>query len=191
MRNTQRQAFFSHVLGQWQIFVPPTSFASSTTRLKLTVIANLQPVSLTDSDRLRNQPSELFCDFRRPSDSQQSVPFSSPRNPNLSPLCFHGLTNCFSRNSFPLINICVAPRVWGAACNFLVTHRRPLRPLTPFAATHAKVMHASPFPATHPKKQGVAMIIVNQTTAHLTSKDGQRNISAQRCTLASPTSYET
>src|SRR5712671_6918288 len=118
MRNTQRQAFFSHVLGQWQIFVPPTSFASSTTRLKLTVIANLQPVSLTDSDRLRNQPSELFCDFRRPSDSQQSVPFSSPRNPNLSPLCFHGLTNCFSRNSFPLINICVAPRVWGGGLQF-------------------------------------------------------------------------
>jgi len=95
------------------------------------------------------------------------------------------------------------PRVWGSACNFLVTHRRAM-PTTPFAATHPKLAAASPFPATHPKlaaaspfpathpkKQGVAMIIVNQTTAHLTSKDGQRNISAQRCTLASPTSYET
>src|SRR6266404_1006539 len=28
----------------------------------------------------------------------------------LSPLCFHGLTNCFSRNPFILITICVAPR---------------------------------------------------------------------------------
>src|SRR5882672_7386444 len=28
-------------------------------------------------------------------------------------LCFHGLTNCFSRNSFILTIICVAPRVWG------------------------------------------------------------------------------
>src|SRR5882762_9672018 len=31
----------------------------------------------------------------------------------LSPLCFHGLTNCFSRKPFILITICVAPRVWG------------------------------------------------------------------------------
>jgi hypothetical protein len=29
----------------------------------------------------------------------------------LSALCFHGLTNCFSCNSFILIIICVAPRV--------------------------------------------------------------------------------
>jgi hypothetical protein len=43
----------------------------------------------------------------------------------LSPLCFHGLTNCFSRKPFVLITICVAPGcapscllamlgVWGA-----------------------------------------------------------------------------
>src|SRR6266850_392153 len=31
--------------------------------------------------------------------------------PLLSALCFHGLTNCFFRKPFPLINICVAPRV--------------------------------------------------------------------------------
>ena len=31
----------------------------------------------------------------------------------LSDLCFHGLTNCFSRNPFILRNICVAPGVWG------------------------------------------------------------------------------
>src|SRR5882672_1510427 len=30
---------------------------------------------------------------------------------HLSPLCFHGLTNCFSHKLFALINICVAPRV--------------------------------------------------------------------------------
>src|SRR5882762_799149 len=28
----------------------------------------------------------------------------------LSPLCFHGLTNCFSRKPFVFIMICVAPR---------------------------------------------------------------------------------
>ena len=155
------------------------------------MIANLHSVSRANSNRLPSTPSQFVSDSRRGSRSQQRLPLCSARNPNLSPLCFHGLTNCFSRNSFPLINICVAPRVWGSACNFLVTHRRPLRPLTPFAATHAKVMHASPFPAIHPKKQGVAMIIVNQTTAHLTSEDGQRTISAQRCLLVSQTSYET
>jgi hypothetical protein len=33
----------------------------------------------------------------------------------LWPLCFHGLTNCFSRKPLPLMNICVAPRVcWSA-----------------------------------------------------------------------------
>ena len=127
------------------------------------MIANLQSVSRTNSNRLSSKPSQFVSDSRRGSRSQQRLPLCSAKNLNLSPLCFHGLTNCFSRNSFPLINICVAPRVWGSACNFLVTHRRPPRPLTPFAATHTKVMHASPFPATHPKKPGGAMIIVNHT----------------------------
>src|SRR6267154_3494993 len=36
----------------------------------------------------------------------------APSNHVLSPLCFHGLTNCFSRNSFILITICVTPGVW-------------------------------------------------------------------------------
>jgi len=31
----------------------------------------------------------------------------------LSPLYFHGLTDCFSLKSFILMTICVAPRVWG------------------------------------------------------------------------------
>jgi hypothetical protein len=38
-------------------------------------------------------------------------PIASKRTPNfiLSPLCFHGLTNCFSRKPFIIKNICVAP----------------------------------------------------------------------------------
>ena len=47
-----------------------------------------------------------------------NYPFPSPAKPpikGLWPLCFHGLTNCFSRKSLPLINICVAPRVCGSA----------------------------------------------------------------------------
>src|SRR5882757_3676408 len=36
---------------------------------------------------------------------------STSHKPVLSPLCFHGLTNCFSRKPFAFINICVAPRV--------------------------------------------------------------------------------
>jgi hypothetical protein len=41
----------------------------------------------------------------------------------LSPLCFHGLTNCFSRNPFLLRNICVAPRVWGPRSSPNSLHR--------------------------------------------------------------------
>jgi hypothetical protein len=36
-------------------------------------------------------------------------------NPILSALCFHGVTNCFSRNSFIFTIICVAPGCGGAA----------------------------------------------------------------------------
>src|SRR6266481_563642 len=47
--------------------------------------------------------------FTRRADLCQSL--STSHKPVLSPLCFHGLTNCFSRKPFALINICVAPRV--------------------------------------------------------------------------------
>ena len=36
---------------------------------------------------------------------------STSHKPVLSTLCFHGLTNCFSRKPFAFINICIAPRV--------------------------------------------------------------------------------
>ncbi len=47
--------------------------------------------------------------FKRQADRCHSL--STSHKPVLSPLCFHGLTNCFSRKPFALINICVAPRV--------------------------------------------------------------------------------
>src|SRR5882724_7944083 len=34
----------------------------------------------------------------------------------LSPLCFHGLTNCFSRKAFVFKKICVATRVYPLCC---------------------------------------------------------------------------
>ena len=34
----------------------------------------------------------------------------------LSPLCFHGLTNCFSRKPFVFKEICVATRVYPLCC---------------------------------------------------------------------------
>src|SRR5712675_2112081 len=42
----------------------------------------------------------------------------------LSPLCFHGLTNCFSRKPFVFIMICVAPRVSPLCCRI----RPPVAP---------------------------------------------------------------
>src|SRR6266481_250590 len=47
--------------------------------------------------------------FKRQADRCHSL--STSHKPVLSPLCFHGLTNCFPRKPFALINICVAPRV--------------------------------------------------------------------------------
>src|SRR5882762_821753 len=47
--------------------------------------------------------------FKRQSDRCHSL--STSHKPVLSPLCFHGFTNCFSRKPFTLRNICVAPRV--------------------------------------------------------------------------------
>ena len=47
--------------------------------------------------------------FKRQADRCHSL--STSHKPVLSPLCFHGLTNCFSRKPFAFINICVAPRV--------------------------------------------------------------------------------
>jgi hypothetical protein len=35
----------------------------------------------------------------------------------LSALCFHGLTNCFSRNPFSFTNICIAPRCTPRGAN--------------------------------------------------------------------------
>jgi len=46
--------------------------------------------------------------FLRPKANRKQ---SNLRIPMLSPLCFHGLTNCFSRKPFLFKNICVAPRV--------------------------------------------------------------------------------
>jgi hypothetical protein len=47
--------------------------------------------------------------FKRQANRCHSL--STSHKPVLSPLCFHGLTNCFSRKLFALTNICVAPRV--------------------------------------------------------------------------------
>src|SRR5258708_37584499 len=63
-------------------------------------------------------------------------------NPNLSTLCFHGLTNCFSRNHFVLINICVAPRGVPSATSVYPDLRGVLRP---------------PCPAPAPTSRGVAL----------------------------------
>src|SRR5712671_3954255 len=56
------------------------------------------------------------------------------RPPVLLALCFHGLTNCCSRKPFALINICVAPRVWGCSNSRFATFSRQnlLTPLSTY-----------------------------------------------------------
>src|SRR4030088_2289045 len=53
--------------------------------------------------------------FKRQADRCHSL--STSHKPVLSPLCFHGLTNCFSRKPFALIDICVAPGCHPPNCS--------------------------------------------------------------------------
>src|SRR6266436_5379592 len=52
---------------------------------------------------------------------------SYKQSAGLSPLCFHGLTNCFSRKPFDLITICVAPG--GVPSYSVISVLRPPCPL--------------------------------------------------------------
>ena len=84
------------------------------------------PPTTMNRDRLLSLPIQLatspepsFVPVPRPAPPPADR-FASPRRiaPPISvhclpALCFHGLTNCFSRNPFPLMIIQIAPRVWG------------------------------------------------------------------------------
>ena len=59
-------------------------------------------LSVTPASQLFPSATESFSRPSRSFASQHRV---------LSALCFHGLTNCFSRNHFVFMNICVTPRV--------------------------------------------------------------------------------
>src|SRR5882762_6517256 len=65
------------------------------------------------STPLQSGKSRLFLQNTRGGGVSVTAPSASPRlfpSLTLSPLCFHGLTNCFSRKPFVLITLCVAPR---------------------------------------------------------------------------------
>src|SRR5260370_11838825 len=70
---------------------------------------NIPPVSTSVSLRLCELCGESVALFLRLRDLQPTtVDFCF-----LLALCFHILTNCFSRKPFPLIIIHIAPGVWG------------------------------------------------------------------------------
>src|SRR3982074_1141530 len=62
-------------------------------------------------------PSPILDRNRFTRQANRCHSLSTSHNPVLSPLCFHGLTNCFSHKLFALINICVAPRVSPPNCS--------------------------------------------------------------------------
>src|SRR6266404_6912186 len=84
------------------------------------------PPTTMNRDRLLSLPIQLatspepsFVPVPRPAPPPADR-FASPRRNapqssihRLPALCFHGLTNCFSRNPFPLMIIQIAPWVWG------------------------------------------------------------------------------
>jgi hypothetical protein len=64
----------------------------------------------------------------------------------LSALCFHILTNCFSRNPFILTTIPIAPRVWGYKPPNLPPNSVPPRRCLPAWQIHCFQAFAASFP---------------------------------------------
>ena len=76
------------------------------------------------------------------------------KNSQLSPLCFHGLTNCFSRNPFIFKNICVAPPGVPPKRLFRNTTTSTCRPGPPILfiinQLRTLVLSCGSFPHSHP-----------------------------------------
>jgi len=109
-------------------------------------------------------PSRLECFRLRPS-AMSGRPFAPPplRTPinthRLSTLCFHGLTNCFSRNLLYFQKHLRCPRGVGSSFIYILMSfvRNPL--VTPFAATHTKSPSSKSFPChTYEKIGGGGMV---------------------------------
>src|SRR5882762_99968 len=77
-------------------------------------LPSLFPSSKLNRDRPKFCPLSTFLlkVSRQPATHAQPLDLNTRgcNNCNLSPLCFHGLTNCFSRNSLVFKIFCVAPR---------------------------------------------------------------------------------
>ena len=129
--------------------------------------------------------SILFRPAPKPSPSllsPESQPQAiEPKISSLSPLCFHGLTNCFSRKPFILRNICVAPRVCPqnlfseAQLRRLADHTR----LSPSLSTNCTLLFSLPALFRTPalyfqqladslcKNRGVGVSSASRTSAQL------------------------
>jgi hypothetical protein len=94
-----------------------------------------------------NRPQVFFR--RKPNREQSNL-----KIPMLSPLCFHGLTNCFSRKPFIFKNICVAPRVYPPKPSSRRTTTSTCRPRPPILfiikQLRTLVLSCSSFSHSHP-----------------------------------------
>jgi len=114
---------FSAYLLRSLLQIPAFVFCRPVTWHKSRRISLLQTLSCPEPRRVRRKKtstplqsgeSRLFLQNTRGGGVYVTAPSASPRlfpSLTLSPLCFHGLTNCFSRKPFVLITLCVAPRV--------------------------------------------------------------------------------
>src|SRR5882762_9534465 len=103
-------------------------YKSPSARSALRRIVHISALGVSKSNPLHSHSSKFFVapkklnpfvikQIQTPTPTSQGGVSLSHRGPpqqaSLLALCFHGLTNCFSRNPFVLIIICVAPRCGG------------------------------------------------------------------------------
>ena len=114
----------------------------------LRLISLSPPAFQRSSSRPAPKPSASLLS---PEGQPQTI---QPQIPILSPLCFHGLTNCFSRKPFIFKNICVAPRVCPLKTLLRRTTTSTCRPHEPIPfiikRLRTLVLSCSSFSRSHP-----------------------------------------
>src|SRR6267142_194694 len=108
--------FFSRLTLAFAPFQPLLPHCVNRLRNKPSILISLRALILSCRSFCKSNPffstaCRLFVQNTRGGGFPQL--HVAPLQINLSLLCFHDLTNCFSRNPFILNIICVAPPVWG------------------------------------------------------------------------------
>jgi len=136
--------------GQVDSFCPSDQFrwSSPPTTMNRDRFLSL-PIQLATVPNRASFPSATSATSRRP--FCLPSPYCSRISIHCLPaLCFHGLTNCFSRNPFPFDDNPNCPLGVGVLCSSSLPQFDGF-PVTPFTATHSRNAPVTSFPAAHAK----------------------------------------